>query len=325
MKTKLLTFGLLFSFLTLSVSAQKKQTSGKNDFMKEMIFSQFKSIFQPDEVVNANTRKDYVYPWNKTLKMDKTALSNSLDTVAKNFLCEKSNDEINIKSKFPSNFQVERELFSVDILDYNLKNGKGAPIVLQTNMNFLNFGNEFSSSFVNDNEGNTETKNENVITLNKPVRLKTDAEQIAGSITVEAKFITGYDYIKITKSDIGQVVDFKSQKFKILSINKGIAIIKILEGDEKFDYLVTSSNNQPYNGGSNKTTMAQEDFDFFSNNSKFTKEEFDPYYEKNRERLLSKDLKRDIIIIKSDGEIANLYLYKATDILSKRVELNLKL
>lgn len=325
MKTKLLTVGLFLSFLSLSAIAQKKQTSDETDFMKGMIFSQFKSIFQPDEKLNTSTQKNYVFLWDKTTKIDKTLLSNSLDTVSKNFICEKNGDEIEIKSKFPSNFQVERDLFSIDILDYKLKNEKDETITLETNMNFLNFGNEFSSSIENDSSGNTVSKTENVITLNRPVSLKTIAEKIVGSITIEAKFIVGYDYIKITKSDIGQVIASEKQKFKILSINKGIAIIKVIEGNDKFDYLVTSSNNQPYNGGSTKTTMAQEDFDFFSSNPKFTMKEFSPYYEKNKERLLSKDLNRDIVIIKSDGEIANLYLYKTTDILSKRVELKIKL
>ena len=325
MKTKLLPLGLFLSFLSLAAMAQKKQASDKTDFMKEMIFSQFKSIFQPDEKLMTGTKKNYTFLWDKTAKIDRTLLSNSLDTLAKNLSCEKDEDKIEIKSKFPSNVQVEKDLFSIDILDYNLKNEKAETVAIETNMNFLNFGNEFSSSFESDSSGNTVTKTKNVITINRPVTLKTKSEKISGSMTIDAKFIVGYDDIKITKSDIGKEIVFNKQKLKILSINQGIAVVKVLEGNGKFDYLVTSSNNQPYFGGSTKTTMAQEDFDFFSGNPKFSMAEFSSYYDKNKERLLSKELNRDIVIIKSDGEIANLYLYKATDVLSKRIELKIEL
>ena len=177
MKTKLLTLGLFLSFFLLSASAQKKQTSDETDFMKRLIFSQFKSIFQPDEKLITSTQKNHAFLWDKTVKIDKTLLSNSLDTVVKNFLCEKNGDEIEIKSKFPSNFEVERELFSIDILDYQLRNEKGETITLETNNNFLNFGNEFNSSFDSDSSGNTVTKTENVITLNRTVSLKTKSKK----------------------------------------------------------------------------------------------------------------------------------------------------
>jgi len=323
MKTKLVALGLLLSITSVGASAQKKP-SGKPDFMKEMIFSQFKNIFHSEKLV-ATSRTNYIFPWERTAMLDKANLSVSLDTVAKNFSCTTSNNEIKIESKFPANIKIEASLFSINVIDYKLKNEQGQVVELNTDMNFVGFGNEFTSSFETDSLGNTESREQNTITVNRTISLKTNADKLVGSITVEGKLIVGYDYKKITKSDIGNEIVFNSQKFKVLAISKGNAVLKTIEGNGEFDYLVTGGNNLPYNGMTAKSQMAQQDYDYFSTLSPFTMTEFSPYYEKNKERLLSKGLNRDIIIIKCDGEIENLYIYVTNDFITKKVELKMQL
>lgn len=325
MKTHSLILAIVFSIISMSAFAQKKQSSAGGDFMKDMLYDQLKSAVTPSSKLTTSTIKDYSFPWDNTLKNDKPSLANALDTIDKNFICEKDDDNLEIKSSFPPNYKIESELFNIEILKVDLKNEKREAVELNTNMKFINFGNKFHSSFSADSDGNTSSENTNTITVNKTVPIKTVSEKIEGTISVKSSFITGYNTQKLTSADIGKEIVFNGQKIKLISINKNIAIIKMIEGSADFDYLITNSNNQPYNGGLTKMKIAQQDYDYFAAKPNQTVKEFTPYYESNKDRIFSKDSVKDLLILTSDGEITNLYIYSHSEELSKISDIKVQL
>lgn len=320
-----------FCFLLMVVSifyfdclAQKKKGFANDDFLKEMIYENYKQIFQ-EAKLTTSTQKSYVFPWKKTLDMDKTACERAMDTVAANFVLEREENDLKITSSFPANFKVEGNLFSLTILKYDLKNEKGDSVELGTNINFINFGNKFSSSFSIDSDGNSTSSNTNTVTFSRAVALKTDAEKIEGEIIVESRLITGYDFVKVTSADVGKEISFSNVKLKLVSINKNVAVFKLLEGNSELDYLITGPDDKPYNGGVAKIKIAQQDYDYFKANPKITLKDFTPYYEANKNRMLSKDAVKDLLVFVGEGEIVNFYMYFPVDSLGKESRLKVLL
>jgi len=313
--------GVMLGILCLSGNAQKKQV----DFIKDLLYAQCKGVFKPADKPSTITQKEYAFPWSKTSKIEKTSLEAALDSLMSGISCSKSGDELKVQSKFPANVDVDSKLFSMSIRSISLQNEKGMAVSLDTSMNFVSFGSEFHSSFETDSSGNTISTNTKRQTVSRSVGIKNAAKSIKGSLAITCCIVDGYDYVRIQPSDAGKEISFGGVKLKVLSVKGQVAAIKVVEGSINFDYLVADSNNEPYMGMSSKLSFAQQDYDFFSMPNAFDKATFDAYYISNKERMLSKDAVRDVIVVKGAGSIGNLYLYKPASKVTRRAEVAVNL
>ncbi|WP_320053366.1 hypothetical protein [uncultured Acetobacteroides sp.] len=318
--TRAVGIGLAFGLLATGAVAQKRQKVEATDIIREMLYAQYKDLFQSAGTPTADTQKDYVYPWANAVAPTGAALSEALDSLMGRFTCTKGADELLLKSKFPANVDIDRGCFSMRVANVLLKNEKGLAVRVDTSINFVQFGSEFSSSFQTDSSGNTTSQSISRITVGRSIGLKDKPKKIGGTITVACSLAAGYDYVKLTSMDVGKEIRLGEVTLRLLSVNGPTAVVKVISGSNDFSYKVANSNNEPYMGMSAKLNFAQQDYDFLSQPNALDKATFDAYYLSNKDRMLSKDAVRDVVVIKGAGPIGNLYLYKPASRVTRRAE-----
>lgn len=323
--TRVVGVGLAFGLLATGAAAQKRQKAEPTDIIREMLYAQYKDLFQSAATSAADTQKDYVFPWANTAAPTGAALSEALDSLTGHFICTKGADELLLKSKFPANVDIDRGCFSMRVANVQLKNEKGMAVRVDTSINFVSFGSEFRSSFQTDSSGNTTSQSISRITVSRSIGLKDKPKKIGGTITVACSLAAGYDYVKLTSKDVGRDIRLGEVTLKLLSVNGPCAVVKVVSGSNNFDYKVTNSNNEPYMGMSSKLNFAQLDYDFLSQPTALDKATFDAYYLTNKDRMLGKDTVRDVVVIKGAGSIGNLYLYKPASKVTRRAEVAVNL
>lgn len=295
-----------------TVDAQKKKGAKEVDFIKEMVYEQYKNVFHPSGTPSKLVVKDYVFPWKRVGALDADRLSAALDSVAGRFSCKVANGELLLSSRFPANFSFDQELFSLDV-EGQLVNENNEPVDFSKGVNMLNFGCEFGSSSLVDADGNTVTSSVKRITVRRSFSLMSQPKKVKGLLSVRCGLVSGYHYIKFSKDDVGKELQLGDTKLRLLAVSGRVAVLKMVEGSTKLDYLVTGSADLPYSGMSKRVVVAQSDYDFFSKPNAFDKTIFDGYFGKNRDRIMSKDAVRDVMVLKADGDIANIYFYQPND------------
>jgi len=310
---------LLLVISNLIVSAQQAKSNEKEDLIKMMMFESLKMSFPHDAAPASNTLKSsYVFPWVGAAKVDSSKMKAELSGFASKYELKFDGENLILFSSFSANFDADEKYMSIDVVDQKLKNESGAIVELNARSNSVYLSTKVSITDEFDADGNvTGAKEVAVAEAEKIYETETAFKNLNGTLTVVTKYLTSYDYKKITASDIGKVLVFGSNKIKVLSIKENVFTYELIEGDGEFKHFATNANDVPYRDNVSRSKVSQQDIDFVTLHPNFTQEDVNQYYTSIKDLLTQKKIEKNIYVVRYDGTVSNVYFYKPAAFISE--------
>lgn len=212
--------------------------------------------------MNSNTFKKQKYyskldHYYKSLWLRKTyttnQVNNSLDTLVKNATLEiKEGDFTKYELKFSSYFppyidigDINSKAFKLTITSHEVKD-LNDNIVKIGSRGYTSFGTMFKSGYENGKSYSNSRK-----TAYASFRIQSEVEiqkgGLKGEILFNSRFLKGYDYIKIEKSDIGKSLLIGEIEFSVIDIVENTIILDFkqsLEDVTLFDFVNMDENRK---------------------------------------------------------------------------------
>ncbi|WP_320053369.1 hypothetical protein [uncultured Acetobacteroides sp.] len=313
MRLSIVKLTVIFCLLLFLAAAHERQQHLGIDSTTRMFYDSFRRMLEPAQLQANECQSHIDFPWEKLRSYSASSRRAALDTVVARCRCERVDDKLVLTSSFPAGVDADEQLFSMSIARYRLTNEKGEAVKLKPSVCTTGFGYEPAYPFRGDESGSTDANGASRVTVSASTLLEGTPANVSGALSVSCKLATAFDYVRLTRQHVGKNIRLGSTTLRLLSMDKVSAVVKVVSGRGDFDYLITRSNNLPYrNGITSSIKLAQQDYDYLVSVKDFTLEAFAPYFQKNRERLLRKDSVKELTVIKSEGEIVNLYLYKVS-------------
>ena len=281
-----------------SYSEEKKHESVKRNY------DAIKPLFErsiKDLSMQVDTNK--IFPWDDPKKPNEKDLQIILDTIANSIRYKLKDEEIDLFSRLKKDYGYNiSDWYDIKILSYNLRRIDRSEIKREGNLSW-----------------NIWSNGSEVKTLNKQIQGFKDALNLEGYIDVKLGFYTDIQLKHIRPSNIGERFEMDSDRYEILDIFDNTIVVKKLAGfydgfnvKTDFDFICTNENLKPYSYSQeyrqSYAMYTEDSYNFYL--SKPTYEEFYNYFDKNIESLLSRDSKRNIIVMQFGGKIENLYFYR---------------
>ena len=268
--------------------------------------------------------QEYELPWN-TLKYNLEDYDNALDSI-------EAHGSIHIIRDGGSNYLLEfhsyYELFQESYRDFNLAYDLDAcnlsdmtgPISIDTT--YLSGWSRFSA-------GSSSRLGSKFRSISETLEFDSDIQgsQVNGSIKLKCGFVSDYNYVKITKEDIGKKITLGEHSFTIINII-GERIItdldKIPEGIEMVNLTKEGFRISESEGShsSSRTLIPQKVYEAFEENNDLTLTEFRTMFheafitaftDENFDGFNSKsyvdNLGRNVLSFATAGDIDQFYLY----------------
>jgi hypothetical protein len=307
-----------FCFLLFWAVAHQRQQHLGVDSTTKMFYDSFKRMLTPAQLQATECQSHIDFPWEKLRRYSASSRRAALDTVVARCQCERVDDKLVLTSSFPVGVDADEQIFSMSIARHRLTDEKGAAVKLKPSVCAAGFGCEPAFPFRRDESGSIDAKGTSRVTVSASTMLEGTPTSVDGALSVSCKLATAFDYVRLTRQHVGKNIRLGSTTLRLLSMDQVSAVVKVVSGSGNFDYLITSSNNLPYsNGITSSIKLAQQDYDYLLSVKDLTLEDFAPYFQRNRERLLRKDSVKELTVIKSEGEIVNLYLYRVSTSIEK--------
>lgn len=242
MKNKI-TF-LFLLIVTLSLAQEKDSIKLKQIEFAEKLTYHFSSLIFNKQENNSKIDADYQLPWNTKLYTESESKT-ALDTLIKNatFKIKKgsfSNHVLEFNSYFPEFVDEElMDIFKISIKKNNLDN-KGTNLDIQKSGN-SGFGFHSSSGYENGNTYSHHWRSLNT-TFNIKTAIKT--EEYSGSVLFESGFVKGYDYLKITNSDVGKEMKIGNYEFTVIDIINNSVILDFKTNIEDLGFTLVNLNKK---------------------------------------------------------------------------------
>ncbi len=192
--------------------------------------------------------KAYRFPW---LRKEYTTnqLNNSLDTLIQNATLKiEEGDFSKFSLKFYSYFptyidNIDSELFKLTIISHEIKGLNDATIKIGSGITGI--GTNFSSGYEN---GKSYSNSRRTINTSFGIHLEEDMqkEDLKGKVLFNSRFLKGYDYIKIEKSDIRKSLLIGEIEFTVIDIIENTIILDFKQSLE--DVTLFNSANMDDNG-----------------------------------------------------------------------------
>ncbi|MGL1935299.1 MAG: hypothetical protein OCD01_09770 [Fibrobacterales bacterium] len=203
--------------------AQPQPSTAQIEAMEEFIYSSTQEIFQ---------KKEYQYspqafkkPWDKKPAHSKKVYTNALKTLDKNAKVELGKGFFNKKritftSELPKNFTIDQGDLVLEISQSSMKDSKGAEVPFKKS-GMVSLGNRSSSGF-----SKGKSYNNNWIRVTSTFESDVPASTKAkGSVTINAKCITGHNILKINALSKGKELKLGSHIIKVVDVFNNKIII----------------------------------------------------------------------------------------------------
>ncbi len=311
---------LLLLFISNAVAnAQQAMTNEKEDLVKSMMFESLKMSFPQDAPPASNKLKtNYVFPWVEAAKSDSNLLKEELDNFVNRYELKFDGENLILTSSFSENINVNEKNMSIDISEQKLKNESGAAVKLKSKSKNLFINTKVTLKDEFDTAGNViGSKESSIAEIEKNLETETAFKHLNGTLKVSTKYLTSYDYIKITAADIGKEIVFGANKIKVLSIKDNVFTYELLEGDGDFKLFATNANDVSYKDNVTKSKVSQQDIDFVTSHPNFTQEDVNQYYASIKDLLTQKKIVKNIYVVRFDGNVSSVYFYKPGNYIAK--------
>jgi len=358
MNRVLICFIALYFFNTSFSKGQKSDSSKIKalEMTQGFLYYSGSDVFKKNRLFFKTDDDKYILPWEALKNNDPKILAAALDTVSqyaklKTTINGFGTTQLELQSHFPVNSTNNDKLINVKITQSKLKDSLNQEVKLNESVS-TSYGVKSYSSYSKENNINYKWQ-----TLNLFIGIdsKIKSTNISGSVTFKAEAITGYNYVKITKNDIGKEFVLKNQKFKVIDIweNKVVlSPVNTMSIDIEFKYVNMNDNSQQikslsffefnklkdkdstitYFRGESMTKVYKKVYDQFKKDSTITYENFSKnLYQPCLDMINNKDKKLKesyflgpkYTIIVTAGPIENLYLYLAEYGVMKEFEVKL--
>lgn len=269
-----------------------------------------RSVKDLSQKVDTNT----VFPWEKQTKPDKESINRILDTISYSVRYEARVDEFCLYSRLKKEFGYDiSDWYDFKILNYNLKDLKGQNIKREGNLNFNVWG--ISSK---------------VKTFNLQFRKFDKPASLEGFIDVKLGFYTDCQVVQLKQSDIGKKFIIDTDEYEVLDIFDNTIVIAKLTGyfDDfnvysDFNYLCTNKNLMSYSYSKDfhqsYAMYTKNSYDFFM--SKPTLDQFYEYFSNNIESMINRNVDRNIIVMKFEGKIENIFFYRRINFIGREKQI----
>jgi len=235
MRTQIL---FLLVFISHSLFSQKMDESllEEIEMFESILYTSKSSSFRQTILIN-QVNEGFVFPWNDKAKYSDKQLTNSLDSLNKNSILKLEQDEflgnrLIYNSYFPRYIESELlDIFKIVITEVEIFNSSGEKVNVGRR-NSIFYGNKFSSG---SKDGNAFSYNWKTVNVSISIEKQETIGDLYGSTVFEAKFVSGYDYKKIDKSDIGSIIKLGNYNYKIVDIIHNNILLST-DGDFKEAY-----------------------------------------------------------------------------------------
>jgi hypothetical protein len=309
MKKYLLLLPLLSNIIAFG---QQSKSDEQLDFLKKMMYSSLQMSFPQNATPPSNKIKtDYTFPWLEIQEIDKAAFTNELKNFVNKYEFRLDDITLVLFSSFSNNFEISEKYLSIDIINQQLKDEKGAVVEIKPASKYVDLSYKSVSIEIYDDQGEVvDYKDSSYINIDKSFDVKGDYNQLTGTVTVETRQLVSYNYKKITTADIGKEIIFGSNKMKVLSIKNNVFTYQLLEGDGEFSHFATNKNDEAYKDNTSRSKVSQQDIDFVNSHPNFTQEDVNQYVESIKDLIAQKKIVKNIFVVRYDGNVSNVYLYK---------------
>ncbi|MEY5048755.1 MAG: hypothetical protein RLZZ175_2114 [Bacteroidota bacterium] len=304
---------ILISF-SLTVFAQVNKDEQMLKMIKTSLYSKLKKTFQTKNTLNNKVNPKTEFVWDLATNVNQTQLNSHFEYLSKNFTSELEEDKLNLELKLPLNVKIDKNLIQFKNDTSFLVDENNHKVDIYKNMNVGGFG-------------MIENENGKFQTVKRTIYLDTIHKNVKGKLLLNVEVKLSFDKVKLTKADIGKEFVISNTTFKLLEILDGQVILKKISGEyefSSFDVIITNENNKAYLGSIDKISLSTDDYQFGLKNPQFTEADFNIYFETIVPKLKDKTYKTNIFVLRFDNEPVNLYLYKANNVFSKKIEIEIK-
>lgn len=309
MKKYLLLLPLLSNIIAFG---QQSKSDEQLDFLKKMMYPSLQMSFPQNATPPSNKIKtDYTFPWLSLPQVDPTSFKNELKNFVNKYEFRLDDITLVLFSSFSNDFEISEKYLSIDIINQQLKDEKGAVVEIKPASKYVDLSYGSVSIEIFDDQGEVvDYKDSSYINIDKSFDVKGDYNQLTGTVTVETKQLVSYSYKKITTADIGKEIIFGSNKMKVLSIKNNVFTYQLLEGDGEFSHFATNQNDEAYKDNTSRSKVSQQDIDFVNSHPNFTQEDVNQYVESIKDLIAQKKIVKNIFVVRYDGNVSNVYLYQ---------------
>ncbi len=176
----------------------------------------------------------YKFPWLEK-KHTTNQLKSALDTLIQNSTLEIKEESVSkfilkFNSYFPTYIDdVYSELFKLTIKNYRIKNLNDS--IIKIGRGITGIGMNFSSGYKNGKSYSYIKRTINT-SFNIRSEVEVQKEDLKGEILFNSRFVKGYDYIKIEKSDIGKPFLIGKIEFTVVDIIESTIILDFKQSIE---------------------------------------------------------------------------------------------
>ena len=308
------------------------------DFVKRMSFEMGRSFFNAEEDLVDKVDADYKLPWSGKEELDTSLLDKLLGKVEQTLDWEIGEffDDKNLSVLATYKYTDAEEdpevdfdeVFSVEVLDYDLKCEKSQSVGLKSNTG--------RSGHVSNS-----TSQVNGVTTRESGRkyqfdLDGQPESLSGSVKLKMAMSSGYDIKVLTKDDVGQTFDYQGGTYKVLSFEGGKVLLEVLSASPKgdLDYICTNADDLQYQEestgfdftgmGNSMMQFYRPLYNFFSESPEGDFEAFSKYFDENIDAFMAaENSSPEFIGFCSPGVVDKLYLYAPKTGAEKIVEMSL--
>ncbi|MCX2745479.1 hypothetical protein OO013_16485 [Mangrovivirga sp. M17] len=342
-KSKIL-FISLFILLSININGQEIDSAKIKavEFFKGILYQTNSNLFKKEKLYS-KLEEDFSFPWDK-LNLPDEKLNTALDSMIENATLSFSENDfmgngLEFNSYFPQFIESGMlDLYDMKIIDSELRDKNNNQIKIDEKGS-VNFGSKFKAGY---RDGSSYSYN--WVTVSATFRFEEkELDSARGKVTFKALVTSGYQYKKITRSDVGKTLSIDSLSFKVIDMfdnkvvlnfkNKDKTIFNNLEFiniDDKgnrikqipyFEFIKLKKEDKSIKSGptgEGKITTYAFNYNLFKDNPDMTPDEFDAkvndkilriFAAENQEKQGKEEFGEKYLVIYAADNIQNFYLY----------------